>query len=217
MAARTSLPLLFANKLPPFRLKHRLVHTEAAVKEPAYPPIVPSLTAKSKSARLRQNQERVERIRAAPVEEKLSLTTRIQRKKFVVYPQTFARNADRWYQHFTKTAYIPGLPERFTLDAEEGSTSAAAASSVPGMEDEAFADIRALVTRVILQEHWHLKKRKAFLYRQQEMMVGPFLRSLVTELTYSLTRHNPLLLLSSLGTDLTDYRVYMDVCVFEGL
>ncbi|XP_047197165.1 39S ribosomal protein S30, mitochondrial [Hippoglossus stenolepis] len=203
MAARTSLPLLFSKKLPPFRLKHRLVHTEAAAKEPAYPPIVPSLTAKSKAARLRQIEERVEKIRAAPVEEKLSLTTRIQRKKFVVYPQTFARNADRWYQHFTKTAYIPGLPEKFTLDAEEspaeeGSTSAAAPSSVPGMDDEAFADIRALVTRVILQEHWHLKKRKAFLYRQQEMVVGPFLRSLVTELTYSLTRHNPLLLLSSL-------------------
>ncbi|XP_019954846.1 large ribosomal subunit protein mL65 [Paralichthys olivaceus] len=203
MAARTSLPLLFPKKLPPFRLKHKFVHTEAAVKEPAYPPIVHSLTAKSKAARQRQIEERVKKISAAPVEEKVSLITRIQRKKFVVYPQTFARNADRWYQHFTKTAYIPGLPEKFTLDAqegspEEGSTSPAAPSPVSGMDDEAFADIRALVTRVILQEHWHLKKRKASLYRQQEMMVGPFLKNLVTGLSYSLTRHNPLLLLSSL-------------------
>ncbi len=208
MAARTRLPLLFPKNLPPFRNK-KLVHTEAAVKEPAYPPIVPSLTAKSKSARQRQVDEQVKKIRASPVEEKLSLITRIQREKFVVYPQTFARNADRWYQHFTKTAYIPGLPEKFTPgpekteggEEEEGSPPAAAQPTVPGVEDEAFADIRSLVTRVILQEHWHMKKRKPFLYREQEQMVGPFLRNLVTGLTYSLAKHNPLFLLSSLGID----------------
>ncbi|XP_070760934.1 large ribosomal subunit protein mL65 [Enoplosus armatus] len=202
MAARTRLPLLFPNKLPPFR-NQKLVHTKAAVKEPAYPPIVPSLTSKSKSARKRQVQEQVEKVCASPVQEKISLITRIQREKFVVYPQTFARNADRWYQHFTKTAYIPGLPEKFTLgqeknEGEESSPPAAAQITVPGIENVAFEDIRSLVSRVILHEHWHMKKRKPFLYREQEQMVGPFLRNLVTGLTYSLAKYNPLLLLSSL-------------------
>ncbi|KAI3371982.1 hypothetical protein L3Q82_006849 [Scortum barcoo] len=202
MAARTRLSLLFPKNLPPFRNK-RLVHAEPAVKEPAYPPVVPSLTAKSKSARQRQVDEQVKRICAAPVEEKLGLITRIQRKKFVVYPQTFARNADRWYQHFTKTAYIPGLPERFTPGPEstqqdEGSPPAAGRRAVPGIENEAFADLRSVVTRVILQDRWHMKKPKTFLYREQELMVGPFLRNLVTELTHNLTKYNPLFRLSSL-------------------
>lgn len=205
MAARTRLSLLFPQNRPPFR-HHKLIHTEAVVKEPANPPIVPSFTAKSKSARRRQVGEQVKKICASAVQEKLSLITRIQREKFVVYPQTFARNADRWYQHFTKTAYIPGLPEKFTQGQkqtarEDGSPQAAAHTTVPGMEDDAFADIRALVTRVILQEHWHLKKRRPFLYREQEQMVGPFLRNLVTGLTYSLAKYNPLLQLSSLGMD----------------
>lgn len=203
MAARTRLSLLFSQNRSPFR-QRRLVHTEAVVKEPAYPPIVPSLTAKSKSARRRQAAEQVKNICASPVQQKLSLITRIQREKFVVYPQTFARNPDRWYQHFTKTAYIPGLPEKFTRGQEQttgqdGSPSAAAHTAVPGMGDDAFADIRALVTRVLLQEHWHMKKRKPFLYREQEQMVGPFLRNLVSGLTYSLAKYNPLLQYSSLG------------------
>nr|XP_046241358.1 39S ribosomal protein S30, mitochondrial [Scatophagus argus] len=201
MAARTRLPLLFSKNLPPFR-NQKLVHTEAAVREPAYPPIVPSLTAKSKSARRRQIEERVKKICASPVEEKLSLITRIQRKKFVVYPQTFARNADRWYQHFTKTAYIPGLPEKFSLAPEEtageSASPAAAQTTSPGIDHDVFADIRSLVTRVLLQEHWHMKKRKPFLYREQEQMVGPFLRNLATELTHNLAKYNPLLLHSSL-------------------
>ncbi|XP_067471793.1 39S ribosomal protein S30, mitochondrial [Thunnus thynnus] len=198
MAARTRLPLLFPKNLPPFR-NQKLVHTEAAVKEPAYPPIVASLTAKSKSARRRQVEEQIQKIRASTVQEKINLITRIQREKFVVYPQTFARNPDKWYQHFTKTAYIPGLPEKFTPSREqpEGAEGSPSAED-HGSEDEAFADIRSLVTRVILQEHWHIKKRKVFLYKEQEQVVGPFLRNLVTGLTYSLAKHNPLLLLSSL-------------------
>ncbi|XP_054466297.1 39S ribosomal protein S30, mitochondrial [Anoplopoma fimbria] len=202
MAARTRLPLLLHKKLPQLR-NQRLSHAEAAVKEPSYPPVVPSLTAKSKAALLQQVDGQVRRICASPVQEKISLITRIQRQKFVVYPQTFARNADTWYQHFTKTAYIPGLPEKFTLeekteDVEEGSPPAAAQTSVPGVAGDAFADVRSLVTRVILQEHWHTKKRKPFLYREQELMVAPFLRSLATELTHSLAKYNPLLRLSSL-------------------
>ncbi|KAM4746392.1 large ribosomal subunit protein mL65 [Anableps anableps] len=197
MAARIRLPLLLPRSLPPLKtLKH--VHTEAAVKEPQYPPIVASLTAKSKAARLRQIEERVKKISASPVEEKLSLITRIQRMKFVVYPQTFARNPDRWYQHFTKTAYIPGLPEKFT-PGTESSPSAADQAAVPGIDEAAFSDIRDLVTRVILHEHWHkVKKRKPFLYRSQEQVVGPFLRTLVSDLTYSLAKYNPLLRLCSL-------------------
>ncbi|KAI9513803.1 hypothetical protein NQZ68_039467 [Dissostichus eleginoides] len=205
MAARTRLPLLFPKNLPPFR-NQRLAHTGAAIKEPAYPPIIPSLTAKSKSARGRQVDEQVQKICASSVEEKLSLITRIQRMKFVVYPQTFARNADTWYQHFTKTAYIPGLPEKYTLSPEretggEEEQPAAAQTTVPGVGHDGFTDIRSLVTRVILQEHWQLRNRTPFLYRKQEQTVGPFLRNLVTGLTFSLAKYNPLFLSSSLDID----------------
>lgn len=205
MAARIRLPLLFPKNLLLFR-NQKHVHIEAAVEKPAYPPIVPSLTAKSKSAQRRRAEEQVKKICASPVEEKLSYITRIQRKKFVVYPQTFARNADKWYQHFTKTAYIPGLPDKFDLGlgniTDEGSSPPSAAQPiVPCTANDAFSDTRSLVTRVILHEHWHMKKPKPFLYREQEQMVGPFLRNLVTGLTHSLAKYNPLLLLSSLGMD----------------
>ncbi|MED6238413.1 hypothetical protein ATANTOWER_020434 [Ataeniobius toweri] len=197
MAARTRLPLLLPKSFSPLRTQKH-VHTEAAVKEPSYPPIVASLTAKSKAARLRQIEERVKKICASPVEEKLSLITRIQRMKFVVYPQTFARNADRWYQHFTKTAYIPGLPDKFT-PGTESSPSVVDQTAPPGIDDAVCNEIRDLVTRVILHEHWHkMKKRKPFLYKTQEQVVGPFLRTLVSGLTYSLAEYNPLLRLSSL-------------------
>lgn len=205
MAARTRLPLLVSKRLPPF-INQKHVHIESTVKEAAYPPIVPSLTAKSKSARLRQIEEQVKRICASPVEEKLSLLTRIQRMKFMVYPQTFARNADRWYQHFTKTAYIPGLPEKFAQGLEDTAgekitSKSEVGTTVPVIGDDAFEDIRSLVTRVILQEHWQVKKRRTFLYRQQEQVVGPFLRNLATELTHSLAKYNPLFPLCSLGMD----------------
>lgn len=219
MAARTRLSLLFPKNLSSIR-NQRYIQTEEAVKEPAYPPIVPSLTAKSKSALLRRNEEQLKRIIASPIPEKIYLLTRIQRMKFVVYPQTFARNADRWYQHFTKTAYIPGLPEKFNVGPEthaweEGTSPPAAAQPVvPGIEGDAFADIRSLVTRVILQEHWHMKKRKPFLYRNQELVVGPFLRTLVAELTYSLSKYNPLLRLSSLGMKLKQISPEKPECLF---
>ncbi|XP_059192444.1 39S ribosomal protein S30, mitochondrial [Centropristis striata] len=208
MASRTRLPLLFPKNLPAFR-HQKLSHTEAAAKQPAYPPIIASLTAKSRSARQRQVAEHVEKICGSPVEEKLSLITRLQRMKFVVYPQTFARNADRWYQHFTKTAYIPGLPEKFTLkpgaeregEGQEGSPPAAHHTSVPGLDSDAFADIRSLVTRVILQEHWHTRKPKPYLYKAQEQLVGPFVRNLATELTHHLAKYNPLFLHSSLDLE----------------
>lgn len=197
MATRTRLSLLLSRNLPLYK-HHKQAHTEAPAKEPAYPPIVPSLTANSKSARRRQAEEQIKKICASAVEEKLSLITRVQWMKFVVYPQTFARNADRWYQHFTKTAYIPGLPETFSLDAR-GSEGTPVRTTVPGIGDEAFAGIRSLVTDVILQERWHMKKRKPFLFRAQEQTFGPLLRNLVAGLAHSLAKYNPQLLLCSLG------------------
>ncbi|XP_061836989.1 large ribosomal subunit protein mL65 [Nerophis lumbriciformis] len=200
MAVRARLSFRLPHLLL-LRRNHKLVHSEAAVKEVVYPPIKPSLTAKSQLARQHQTQVHIEQIKASPVEEKLHLLTRIQWEKFVVYPQTFARDADRWYQHLTKTAYIPGLPETLSLQrplvaGEESSQSAP--TRVPGIDDEAFEEIRSLVTGVILQEHWDVNKRKVFLYRKQELVEGPFLRTLITALTHRLAVYNPLLLLSSL-------------------
>ncbi|KAM6931218.1 large ribosomal subunit protein mL65 [Xenentodon cancila] len=198
MATRPRLSLLLPKNLSLFR-HHKFVHADAAVKEPEYPTIVASLTAKSKSARLRQTEEKIKHMRASPVEEKLSLVTRLQRMKFVVYPQTFARDADRWYQHFTKTAYIPGLPDKFTVDdeklTEEGDPQPSAdRAATAGIDGRELEDIRALVTRVILHEHWYLKKkRRPFLHRYQEQAIGPFLRNLVAELTYGLAKRNALL------------------------
>lgn len=114
----------------------------------------------------------------------------------MIYPQTFARNADRWYQHFTKTAYVPGLPDRFTVVQEN---SAAASMSVPGIKEDVLTDLRSLISRVLLQEHWWcIQTRKPFMYREQELVIGPLLRNLVSGLTYNLAKYNPLLLQSSL-------------------
>ncbi|XP_049619255.1 large ribosomal subunit protein mL65 [Syngnathus scovelli] len=205
MAARARVPFRFPVNL---HINQKLVHTEAAatvVKKAVYPPIKPSLTAKSKSARARQVEEQVERIKASPVQDKLRSLTRIERKKYVVYPQTFARNADKWYQHFTKTAYIPGLPEQLTparphVAVEEKDSPATEADNL-GISDEAFKDIRSLVTRVILQEHWHTIKGKTSMYRRQELVEGPFLRNLVKSLTYGLAKYSPLLLSSSMDVN----------------
>lgn len=114
----------------------------------------------------------------------------------MIYPQTFARNADRWYQHFTKTAYVPGLPDRFTVVQEN---SAATSMSVPGIKEDVLTDLRSLISRVLLQEHWWcIQTRKPFMYREQELVIGPLLRNLVSGLTYNLAKYNPLLLQSSL-------------------
>ncbi|XP_028313363.1 large ribosomal subunit protein mL65 [Gouania willdenowi] len=202
MAARLKLSLLVSQNLPRFR-GQRLIHSEVGVKEPAYPPIVASLTAKSTSAKRRRAEERVKLICASPVAEKLSMITKIQRMKFIIYPQTFARNADRWYQHFTKTAYVSGLPETFTVDQtnqtpEDGELSPGSGVVVPGLDGEAFTELRSLVNFVILQEHHYRKKRRASIFRNQIQNVGPFLRSLVTVLTHSVAKYNPIMLHSSL-------------------
>ncbi|XP_014820629.1 PREDICTED: 28S ribosomal protein S30, mitochondrial [Calidris pugnax] len=78
-----------------------------------YPPIVASATAKSKAAKRRRLEHFNQRVHAAAsIEEKLRLYGQLQRPKYMVYPQTFALNADRWYQSFTKTVFVPGLPPR---------------------------------------------------------------------------------------------------------
>ncbi|NXL67212.1 RT30 protein, partial [Chordeiles acutipennis] len=88
-----------------------------------YPPIVASATAQSKAARRRRLEHFKQRVHAAPsIEEKLRLYGQLQRPKYMVYPQTFALNADRWYQSFTKTVFVRGLPLR----------AAPAAAKAPG-------------------------------------------------------------------------------------
>ncbi|XP_020792099.2 39S ribosomal protein S30, mitochondrial [Boleophthalmus pectinirostris] len=198
MAARTRLPLLFTKNLPRLT-SQKLAHTEAVLKEPVYPPIVASLTAKSKSAERRREEERIQRKCAASVEDKISMITSLQRMKYVIYPQTFARGADRWYQHYTKTAYISGLPDKFAVIQNDNENTPPVSTSTTGINEDALAEIRALIARVILQEHWWtVKKRRPFLYRNQELVIGPLLRNLVSGLTHNLAKYNPLLLQSSL-------------------
>ncbi|XP_067084444.1 39S ribosomal protein S30, mitochondrial [Osmerus mordax] len=208
MATRTRLPLqsvFYKNGLL-FR-SGRLVHTKTDIQQPAYPPIVPSLTAKSKSAKKRQLEEHVNKVcTASDVQEKLTLLTKIQRKKYVLHPQTFALNSDKWYQHFTKTAYLPGLPDTFSIVTESKDESAPdALPSVPSpsatIDENAYADIRLHFINAILQENWYMKKPRHFTYREQEHNVAPFLRNLMSGLTYALAKHNPVLQCSSLDLD----------------
>ncbi|CAB1319532.1 unnamed protein product, partial [Coregonus sp. 'balchen'] len=202
MAARTRLPLqsLIHKNGHVFR-SDRIVHTKTAIQEPVYPPIVPSLTAKSKSAKGRQITEHLDKVRAADVQEKLTFLTRVQRKKYVLCPQTFALNADKWYQHFTKTAYLPGLPEKFIVKETKEESAPATPNASSTIDENAFADIRSHVCHSILQENWYMKKRQPFLQREQEHYVAPFLRNLVSGLTHTMAKHNSVLQLSSLDLD----------------
>ncbi|KAM9252719.1 large ribosomal subunit protein mL65 isoform 2-T2 [Dugong dugon] len=144
-----------------------------------YPPIVASLTAKSKAAR----QRRIERWQAAvhaaeSVDQKLRILTKMQFMKYVVYPQTFARNADRWYQGFTKTVFLSGLPPPLVEPA-------------PALE---LASLRAAACDCLLQEHFYLRrKRRAPLYQDREAIASPFLDQLVAALVGLLSPHNPAL------------------------
>ncbi|XP_030226737.1 large ribosomal subunit protein mL65 [Gadus morhua] len=200
MAARTRLSLqsLLRRNVHFWRTK-RSLHAEAAVKQPSYPAVVPSLTAKSKSSLRYRYELRLEDIKAAAVEEKIRLLTRIQRKKYVVFPQTLSRNADQWHQHFTKTAYIPGLPDVYSEVGQppEDSAPAVGQTALPVIGEDTFEEIRSLVSHAVLQEQWYMKKREPFLYRRQEHFVEPFMRNLVAGVTGCLAQHNPLLLLAS--------------------
>lgn len=153
-----------------------------------YPPIVASLTAKSKAAR----QRRVERWQATvhaaeSVDEKLRILTKMQFMKYVVYPQTFALNADRWYQDFTKTAFLPGLPPPPAEPAEPA----------PALD---LAALRAAACDCLLQEHFYLRRKGCPpLYQEREALASPFLDQLVATLVGLLGAHNPALASAALG------------------
>ncbi|KAG8456652.1 hypothetical protein GDO86_002436 [Hymenochirus boettgeri] len=145
-----------------------------------YPPIVASLTAKSKAARRRRVEEHYRLVRdAGSVSDRLKLITGLQRLKYVVYPQTFALNADRWYQHFTKTVYLPGMP--------------AVKGPGPSIGDTELSEIKSLVCENLLQEFHYVRKGRGFLYRDQELSTAPFLTSLVSALSCQCAGHNPVL------------------------
>ncbi|XP_048360709.1 39S ribosomal protein S30, mitochondrial [Sphaerodactylus townsendi] len=187
MAARRIRQLLCNGR----RLYSEASATEATA-EPApppslYPPVVASLTAKSHAAKLRRRELWFQDIHEAPsVEMKLRLYTKRQRLKYVVYPQTSAINADRWYQNFTKTVFVPGLP---TLEG------AAAPDGEAGGVD--VAELRSVVCDVLLQERFYQRKKKPFLFRSFDQGPAPFLTHLLPALTARLANLNPILASSS--------------------
>lgn len=144
-----------------------------------YPPIVASLTAKSKAARLRRVERWQATVHAAQsVDEKLRILTKMQFMKYVVYPQTFALNADRWYQGFTKTVFLSGLP-------------AAPAEPGPSLD---LAALRDVACDSLLQESFYLRrKRRPPLYQELETVASPFLDQLVAALMGHLSPLNPVL------------------------
>lgn len=178
---RLSLHPFLCRKPAPLAFS-RNVQVIASTTESLYPPILPSRTAKSKSAKRRVVSEFFEQLRACTAQEKIRALTRIQREKYVIYPQTFALNADRWYQHYTKTAYVSGLPEK-NIDIDES----------------VFSELRSAVCNSILQEHWYMKKGRTFAHKEQEHSVAPCLRNIVCALKSVLAKENPVLGLSSLG------------------
>lgn len=181
--------------LPGARLE-QFIHSEASaapsddlVASPAslYPPVVASLTAKSKIAKLRRREEYYKSIHNAPtVEEKLAIYGKRQRLKYVVYPQTWALNADRWYQHFTKTVFVPGLPASVSVSEEDKKDSLD------------LAELRSLVCEVLLQEHYYQRKKRPKLFRISDQGPAPFITHLVPKLAAHLACLNPALGSSSI-------------------
>lgn len=149
-----------------------------------YPPIVASMTADSKAARLRRVQRWQAAVHAAPsVDEKIGLLTKMQFQKYVVYPQTFALNADRWYQGFTKTVFLAGLPRT-------------PAPPPPSLD---LAGLRAAACDCILQEHVHLRRRpRPPLFQPPQALSSPVLHRLVETLVTLLAPLNPILTTAAL-------------------
>lgn len=150
-----------------------------------YPPIVASMTADSQAARLRRVQRWQAAAHAAPtVDEKIRILTKMQFKKYMVYPQTFALNADRWYQGFTKTVFLSGLPP-------------APAPSPPSLD---LAGLRAAVCDCILQEHVYLQRRRRRpLSDHRQALASSVLDQLVGTLVNLLAPLNPVLTTAALG------------------
>ncbi|XP_066510184.1 large ribosomal subunit protein mL65-like [Hoplias malabaricus] len=192
MAVCGKLSLLRSVSARPPRLTcRRHVHEESVSSGAQYPPVLPSRTAKSKSAKRRVLLDSFEQLGAAEPQDKIRALSRVQRMKYVVYPQTFALGADRWYQHFTRTAYLSGLPEKYSSRPESG-------PETQPMEDSALPELRSALCNSLLQENWYMKKGRTFLHKRQEQMVYPFLTNIVAGLVNSLATYNPVLRLSSL-------------------
>uniref|UniRef100_W5L9U8 Mitochondrial ribosomal protein S30 n=1 Tax=Astyanax mexicanus TaxID=7994 RepID=W5L9U8_ASTMX len=167
----------------------------AAAAAPVYPPVLPSRTAKSKSAKRRVLLEFYGQLKEAEPREKIRALTRIPHMKYVVYPQTFALGADRWYQHFTKTAYLPGLPERLAVNADPGQELKS------GVDDSTLSELSSAVRSALLQENWYMEKGRTFIHKQQKKFTLPFITNIVSALVNSLASKNPVLSLSSLDFD----------------
>ncbi|KAG8598876.1 hypothetical protein GDO81_002777 [Engystomops pustulosus] len=144
-----------------------------------YPPIVASMTARSKASRQRRIAGHFSRVHAqTDVAAKLQLITGLRRLKYVVYPQSLALHADRWYQHFTKTAYVRGLP----------------GSSGAGLGEAAdMSDLKSRLCDALLQEHYYAERGRSFLYRSQELCAAPFLSAAMSVLSSQCVQYNPLL------------------------
>ncbi|KAL1783211.1 28S ribosomal protein S30, mitochondrial [Sigmodon hispidus] len=149
-----------------------------------YPPIVASMTADSKAARLRRVRRWQESVHAAPtVDEKIRILTKMQFKKYMVYPQTFALNADRWYQGFTKTVFISGLPP-------------SPAPSPPSLD---LPGLRAAVCDCILQEHFYLRRHRCQnLFDRRPALLSSLLDQVVGTLVNLLSPLNPVLTTAAL-------------------
>ncbi|XP_063312945.1 large ribosomal subunit protein mL65 [Pelobates fuscus] len=188
MAARRVYGKIKQNALLPEHLLQDTLTKVPPTSSSLYPPIVASLTAKTKASKRRRLEEHYKRVHALTnIPEKLKLINGLQRLKYVVYPQTFALNADRWYQHFTKTVYRPGLPET-------GTSIGATTQGTPWDQDQ----LKALVCEALLQEYFYAKKGRTYLYRTQEVSAAPFLTSLASILSTQCAKYNPVLLQSSL-------------------
>lgn len=161
----------------------------AATPVARYPPIVASMTADSKAARLRRIERWQATVHAAEsVDEKLRILTKMQFMKYMVYPQTFALNADRWYQYFTKTVFLSGLPPTPAEPEPEPK---------PALD---LAALRAVACDCLLQEHFYLRrKRRVHRYEESEVISLPFLDQLVATLVGFLSPHNPALAAAALG------------------
>ncbi|NXK95242.1 RT30 protein, partial [Formicarius rufipectus] len=172
-----------------------------------------SLTAKSKAAQQRRRERFKQQVHeAATVEEKLRLYGKLQRPKYMVYPQTFALNADRWYRSFTNTVFVSGMAPRAAAvpgAAPEAGGAPGAAAVLPGAattpEPEAgeaphldVGELRSLACDALLQESFYQNKKRPFLYRDQDHTPGPFLTQLVSTLAACLSGRNPLLSASCL-------------------
>ncbi|XP_077141491.1 large ribosomal subunit protein mL65 [Ranitomeya variabilis] len=150
-----------------------------------YPPVVASMTAKSKASRRRRIEGHYSRVHAqTDIAAKLKLISGLQRLKYVVYPQTLAVGADRWYQHFTKTAYVRGLP---------GQSEGAA-----GLGEQEMSGLKSALCEALLQHLYYTTKGRSFLYRSQELSAAPFLTSAVSILSSCCARYNPALTRCSL-------------------